>query len=117
DCSGRDTALAHRIADLVESDHYIPCCIDPFGASPLASVDSNATVIVQPRSNHRRQLATNVGAKCGIDAVEREMTFGGVDGDAVVSNGHRLGGAVGRGGSSFAERAGGSGGDCQALVG
>jgi hypothetical protein len=54
-------------------------------------VAEEAAVLGKLRADHFAELGVRIGAKRRVDAVERVMAFGGIDDDAAVRDGDRLG--------------------------
>ena len=65
-----DSALAHRVADLIETQNYVARCIDAVDAGALMLVDCQAAIARHARSDLARKFRTDIRAKGGIKTVE-----------------------------------------------
>ncbi len=70
DGGGGDAGLAHRVADLVQSEHHVARRVEPGHAGPLVGVDLDAPVLAERGAQAPRQVRVDVRAQSRIDRVE-----------------------------------------------
>jgi len=70
DCCRGNSGLSHGVADLIQTDHNIACCVQPSNICALMTVDGDAAFRRQHGPHPGCKLGPDFGAERRINAIE-----------------------------------------------